>query len=78
MQTQSDVYDDRRELRAWRLGRLADRCFLAECHRRQLDPYFAVLAPLDAITGTDTVDAKVLRQAIADVEAGRVVERDDF
>jgi hypothetical protein len=52
MQTQSDVYDDRRELCAWRLGRLADRCFVAECHRRRLDPYFAVLAPLDTIANT--------------------------
>jgi hypothetical protein len=44
--------DDHREIRAWWLGRLADRLFAAACRRRGLDPYFAILAPLDAITGT--------------------------
>jgi hypothetical protein len=51
MNTADQAYENR-ELRAYRLGRLADRCFLAECHRRQLDPYFAVLAPLDTIANT--------------------------
>jgi hypothetical protein len=44
--------DDHRELHAWWLGRLADRLFVAACRRRGLDPYFAILAPLDAITNT--------------------------
>ena len=44
--------DDHRELRAWWLGRLADRMFTAACRRRGIDPYFAILAPLDAIAGT--------------------------
>ena len=44
--------DDHRELRAWRLGRSADRLFAAACRRRGLDPYFAMLAPLDAIATT--------------------------
>jgi hypothetical protein len=50
--TAADQAYDNRELRAYRLGRLADRWFLAECQRRQLDPYFAVLAPLDTIANT--------------------------
>ena len=50
--------DDHRELHAWRLGRFADLLFVAACRRRGLDPYFAILAPLDAIANTPITKTK--------------------